>query len=125
MSSRATIDDSFSPSVLLVRLDAIGDALATTPLVAALSSAGIPVDLVLSHANFDALSKRASRNRFAAPFALRSASKDRHAIETFARQIRANRYSHTLVATEDAGGYELARLVGSPVRTGFTNGWGK
>ena len=126
MSSRATIDDAFSPSVLLIRLDAIGDALALTPLLEALRAASIPVDLVLRNANVDAFSSRAARTRFVAPFALRSRSSENlAAIAAFSAQIRANRYTHTLVATEDPGGYELARRVGSPVRVGFTNGWGK
>ena len=126
MSSRATIDDAFSPSVLLIRLDAIGDALALAPLLEALRAASIPVDLVLRDANVDALSSRAARARLVAPFALRSRTPDNlAAIAAFAERIRENRYTHTLVATEDPGGYELARCIGSPVRVGFTNGWGK
>ena len=40
-----------SASVLIIRLDAIGDALALTPLLAALRRRALPVDLVLRRAN--------------------------------------------------------------------------
>ena len=126
MSSRSTIDGSSSPSVLLIRLDAIGDALALTPLLAAFRGAAIPVDIVLRKGNFDAFSAAAVRERFVAPFALRSSTREnRNAIAGFAGELHENAYTHTLVATEDAGGYELAKLVGSPHRIGFVNGWGK
>lgn len=112
--------------MLLIRLDAIGDALALTPLLAALRARDIPVDIVLRDSNYAALSPRAARGRFTAPFAQRSQTRDnRRAIETFGDRLRANGYTHTLVATEDPGGYLLARRVASPVRAGFVNGWGK
>ena len=126
MSSRATIDHTISPSVLLIRLDAIGDALALTPLLHAFREAGIPVDLVLRESNFDAFSAAAARERFVAPFALRLRARENgERIAGFGRVLRENAYTHTLVATEDRSGYELAREVGSTVRAGFTNGWGK
>lgn len=112
--------------MLLIRLDAIGDALALTPLLEAFARASIPVDLVLQNANLHALSGAASRNRFTAPFALRSRSRENlRTIAAFADRIRSNSYTHTIVATEDPGGYELARHVDSPIRIGFTNGWEK
>ena len=127
MSSRATIPDSSSPSVLLIRLDAIGDALALTPLLAAFRSAGIPVDLVLRSGNRDAFSDLAARTRFIAPFAMRSmTAANKEAIRRFADgQVRSNGYTHVLVATEDPGGYYLARYLGARNRVGFVNGWGK
>ena len=42
----AAVMPQTSPSVLVIRLDAIGDALALTPLLAALRERAIPVDLV-------------------------------------------------------------------------------
>ena len=112
--------------MLLIRLDAIGDALALTPLLAAFRSANIPADLVLRSGNLDAFSAAAARERFVAPFALRSDTPgNRRAIADFAARLRPNGYTHTLVATEDPGGYLLARFVGSPHRIGFVNGWGK
>lgn len=115
-----------SPSVLLVRLDALGDALALAPLLAAFRDRGIPVDLVLRQNNAEAFSTAAVRRRVTAPFVLRSdTTENRAAIATFAEDLRANAYSHVLVATEDPGGYRLAGAVGAPVRVGFVNGWGK
>jgi ADP-heptose:LPS heptosyltransferase len=115
-----------SPSVLLIRLDAIGDALALTPLLAELAGHKIPVDLVLTDSNAGVFSPRAARSVFVAPFALRSSTRaNLRAIAEFGSELRARGYSNVLVATEDPGGYRLARVVGAPSRTGFANGWGK
>jgi ADP-heptose:LPS heptosyltransferase len=115
-----------SPSVLVIRLDAIGDALALTPLLAALRARAIPVDLVMRAVNAEIFSSRAARAIYVAPFTLRSSTlANRRAIWQFGARLRTNAYSDTLVATEDPGGYRLARTIGSPDRTGFVNGWGK
>ena len=115
-----------SPSVLIIRLDAIGDALALTPLLAALRAKAIPVDIVLRPVNASAFSSRAARKIYEAPFALRSDARDNlAAITTFGAELRNNAYTHVFVATEDPGGYRLARAVGAPNRIGFVNGWGK
>ncbi len=115
-----------SPSVLVIRLDAIGDALALTPLLAALRERSIPVDLVLRGVNAHIFSSRAARAVYIAPFALRSTtSENRRAIDEFATRLQPNKYTHVLVATEDPGGYRLAHAIGAPVRVGFINGWGK
>ena len=115
-----------SPSVLVIRLDAIGDALALTPLLAALRERAIPVDLVMRALNAEIFSSRAARSIYVAPFTLRSSTlANRRAIRQFGARLRANDYSDTLVATEDPGGYRLARAVGSQHRVGFVNGWGK
>ena len=115
-----------SPSVLLIRLDGIGDALALAPLLAALRARDIPVDAVLSAQNVDAFAPSALRERWAAPFAQRDSSRaNLDAIATFGRELSERGYSHALVATEDPGGYRLARACGAPRRIGFANGWGK
>ena len=115
-----------SPSVLVIRLDAIGDALALAPLLAALRERAIPVDLVMRAVNAEIFSSRAARAVYVAPFTLRSSTlANRRAIWQFGARLRANAYSDTLVATEDPGGYRLARAVGSAHRVGFVNGWGK
>jgi ADP-heptose:LPS heptosyltransferase len=115
-----------SPSVLVIRLDAIGDALALTPLLAALRERAIPVDLVLRAANAEIFSSRAARRIYVAPFALRSSTQSNlREIRQFGTRLRENGYSDTLIATEDPGGYRLARAVASPHRVGFVNGWGK
>ena len=100
-----------SPSVLLVRLDAIGDALAMTPLIAALRERGIPVSAVLRPANAHAFAERALDEVFIDS-------------PNLARDLRG-RFTHALVATEDARGYRLAYDAHIPMRTGFENGWGK
>ena len=115
-----------SPSILVIRLDAIGDALALTPLLAALRERAIPVDLVLRGANAEIFSSRAAREVYVAPFALRSSTPaNLREIRAFGTRLRQNAYTDTLVATEDPGGYRLARAVGSPHRVGFVNGLGK
>ena len=115
-----------SPSVLIIRLDAIGDALALTPLLAAFAQRGIPVDVALRPINASIFSSRAARRTIAADFDLRSGTAaNRSAIAALGRDLGATHYSHALVATEDPGGYRLARASGAPVRVGFTNGWGK
>lgn len=97
-----------SPRVLIVRLDAIGDALALTPLLQALGERAIPADLLLSARNAQAFSTRAARSVFIDPAA-----------------VPHGAYTHVLVATEDASGYRIAKAVGAAVRVGFANGWGK
>jgi ADP-heptose:LPS heptosyltransferase len=115
-----------SPSVLVIRLDAIGDALALTPLLAELRARTIPVDLVLGANNGGLFSAAAARRVFTSPFALRSSDADNLAlIERFGSELAARGYTHAIVATEDPGGYRLARAVRAPVRIGFFNGWGK
>jgi len=115
-----------SPSVLIIRLDAIGDALALTPLLAALRAKAIPVDIVLRPINAHVFSRRAARTIYQEPFELRSDTHDNlAAIAAFGAELRKNEYTHVLVATEDPGGYRLAHAIGAPERIGFVNGWGK
>jgi ADP-heptose:LPS heptosyltransferase len=115
-----------SPSVLIIRLDAIGDALALTPLLASLSRHAVPVDLVLCEANAGIFTARAARSIVTAAFEQRSSARSNlMAIERLGRELRQREYSHVFVATEDPGGYRLAGSVGAPVRLGFADPWGK
>jgi ADP-heptose:LPS heptosyltransferase len=115
-----------SPSVLIIRLDAIGDALALTPLLAALRDEAIPVDVVLGRGNAGIYASRAVRRTVTGDFKLRSSDRATiDAIESLGHELQAQRYSHVLVATEDPGGYRLARATRAPVRVGFTHVWGK
>ena len=115
-----------SPSVLIIRLDAIGDALALTPLLAAFRRRALPVDLVMTRANADVFTPLAARRILAAEIELRSSARSNLAsIERLGAELRLNRYSHVLVATEDSAGYRLAAATGAPVRIGFLNAWGK
>jgi len=122
----AAVMPQTSPSVLVIRLDAIGDALALTPLLAGLQKRAIPVDIVLRAVNAEVFSPRAVRAAYVAPFVLRSSTaENRQAIAAFGARMRKNAYTHVLVATEDPGGYRLARAIAAPQRIGFVNGWGK
>ncbi|MGB6061510.1 MAG: hypothetical protein WBG27_07405, partial [Candidatus Aquilonibacter sp.] len=90
-----------SPSVLVIRLDAIGDALALTPLLAALRERAIPVDLVLQDVNAKIFSSRATRAVYVAPFTLRSSTpENRRSIAEFGAFLRRSAYTDVLVATE-------------------------
>ena len=116
-----------SPSVLVIRLDAIGDALALTPLLAALGERGVLVDLVLRPENAGIFSRRAARHAIVASD-VRQRSDDaanRAAVASLGSTLRGNGYTHVLVATEDPAGYRLAGAAGAAVRAGFTNGLGK
>jgi len=116
---------SSSPSALVVRLDAIGDALAVTPMIAALREGGIPVAAVLRPTNADVFSRRALDERYVATFPQRNDSAaNRSAIARFAADLRGH-YTHGLIATEDVTGYRLAYDARIPLRIGFENGWGK
>jgi ADP-heptose:LPS heptosyltransferase len=115
-----------SPSVLVIRLDGIGDALALTPLLAAFASDGIPVDLVLREGNAGLFTTRAVRRVDVASWRLRSNDEsDVAAMRELASTLAQRGYTHALVATEDPSGYRLARASGVPQRAGFENGWGK
>jgi ADP-heptose:LPS heptosyltransferase len=115
-----------SPSVLIIRLDAIGDALALTPLLAAFRRRALPVDVVLRPANAAVFAPSAARSIVTAEFELRSnARSNLRAIERLGRELGEREYSHVLVATEDPGGYRLAGAIGAPTRLGFADPWGK
>lgn len=114
-----------SPSVLLVRLDAIGDALAMTPLVEALRERDIPVSAVLRPVNAHAFAKGTFAETIVANFRQRDESaENRRLIAAAAGELRG-RFTHALIATEDPAGYRLAYAAGIRNRIGFENGWGK
>lgn len=115
-----------SPSALVIRLDAIGDALALVPLLAALRANAIPVDVVLCAGNARILSPQGLRSIVVADFDLRSSRPaNLAAIERFGHRLALRGYSHALVATEDPSGYRLALATNAPARIGFSNAWGK
>jgi ADP-heptose:LPS heptosyltransferase len=115
-----------SPSVLIIRLDGIGDALALTPLLAAFRRNETPVDLVLSETNAGVFTSRALRRTIVGNVLLRCSSRTNlAAIARLGAELCANKYSHVLVATEDPAGYRLAGAVGAPNRIGFVDPIGK
>jgi ADP-heptose:LPS heptosyltransferase len=103
-----------SPSVLLVRLDAIGDALTLVPAVAALRHHGFRIGAVLRSVNAGVFSQRALDrvHLYDNPHEL-------------IPEIETERYSAALIPTEKPEGYRVARRARIPIRVGFENGWGK
>lgn len=97
----------------IVRLDAIGDALALVPLLVSLRRTGARIGVVLSGANAGVFSRNAVDRVHVGASA-----------ETI-REIARERYGYALIATEDAAGYRLAAAARVPIRIGFENGWGK
>jgi ADP-heptose:LPS heptosyltransferase len=115
-----------SPSVLVIRLDAIGDALALVPALASLRQRAIPFDVVLTPANADVFARSAARRTFVADFALRcSTPANLRAIERLGADLARCDYTHVIVATEDAGGYRLAAATNASARIGFADPWTK
>jgi ADP-heptose:LPS heptosyltransferase len=109
--------------VLLVRSDGIGDALALTPLVAALRDAGHTLGAVLSTRNRDVFAP----GTFERVHVLERIPWPRHGStpETYGRALadaRSGRYDVALIASEEPEAYRFARAAGIPVRVGFTNG---
>jgi ADP-heptose:LPS heptosyltransferase len=105
-----------SPSVLLVRLDAIGDALTLVPALAALRHYGFRIGAVLRPVNAGVFSRRALDR-------VHLCDADR--IASVVDDVAAQRYGAALIPTEKPDGYRIARLAGIPKRIGFENGWGK
>ncbi len=111
--------------ILLVRLDGIGDALACTPLIAALRSAGHELGVALTQRNAAVF----ARATFAWTHVLRRnpwpahghAAGDVAATVTAADAIG---YDLALVASEEPDAYVLARRCAKR-SVGFINGWEK
>ncbi len=109
--------------ILLVRGDGIGDALALTPLLAALRAAGHDVGCVLSTRNAGVFSRAALDARHV----LERYPWPRHGSTPQSRaaalaEARARGYEIALIASEEPEAYEFARDAGIGVRVGFTNG---
>ena len=111
--------------ILLVRLDGIGDALACTPLVAALRDAGHQLGVALSQRNAAIF----ARETFAWTHVLERTPwpGHGHAHRDVAATIEAAAsigYDVALVASEEPDAYALAQRCASE-RVGFINGWEK
>lgn len=101
--------------MLIVRLDAIGDALTVVPLIAALRARGARIGVVLRDVNAQAYAPAAyDRLHLAGGSPLDLGS-----------EIRAAQYDYALIATEKPEAYRLAYRARIPHRIGFENGWGK
>lgn len=99
--------------MLIVRLDAIGDALTTVPLLAALRRAGYSTGAVLRPVNAGVFAERALDRVHVVT--------DRVPMD----EIREARYDFALIPTEKPLAYRIARDARIPTRIGFENGWGK
>jgi len=125
--SRSTPSTTYPPiaDILIIRFDGIGDAVVLAPLIVGLRAAGHRLDILLSEQNRDVFAPGVFDETFSAP---RSAWKTRNVRRDFATllaRLRARRYDHALIATEETSAYRLARAADIPNRRGFENGWGK
>ena len=112
--------------VLLVRQDGIGDALACSPLIAALREAGHELGVVLGTRNREAFASQAFAHvhvigRIPWPAHGSLPQSRRAALD----DVRALRYDVALVASEEVDAYAFARDAGIATRVGFINGWEK
>jgi ADP-heptose:LPS heptosyltransferase len=112
--------------IVVIRVDAIGDALVTTPLIAALSENGHDVGVVLSDANAGIFHEHA----ITWTHVLERIPWPRHGstAESYARtlaELRDGTYDIALIASEEPEAYAIARKAGIPQRIGFHNGWQK
>ncbi len=111
--------------ILVVRLDGIGDALACTPLIAALRSAGHELGIALTQRNAAVF----ARATFAWTHVLRRRSWPAHGhapsdVETTVTAAQLIGYDLALVASEEPDAYVLARRSAKR-SVGFINGWEK
>jgi ADP-heptose:LPS heptosyltransferase len=104
-----------SPSVLLVRLDAVGDALTLVPVIAALRRRNLRIGAVLRPANAEIFSKRA----------LDRVHVINGSADEVVSQVRAEHYAAAIIPTEKPDGYRIPYRARIPQRIGFQNGWGK
>ncbi|MBC5815742.1 MAG: hypothetical protein GIW97_04290 [Candidatus Eremiobacteraeota bacterium] len=111
---------------MLVRVDGIGDALACTPLIAALRDAGHSVSAVLTTRNAEIFAPRT----FERVHVLERIPWPKHGYtqqtwEPALADAKVAHYDIALVASEEPQAYTFARLAGIPQRVGFHNGWQK
>jgi ADP-heptose:LPS heptosyltransferase len=111
--------------ILIVRLDGIGDALACTPLIAALGSAGHQLGVALTRRNAAVFARSSfvwthvlERNPWPAHG---HAKKD---VDATIASASAIDYDLALVASEEPDAYLLAHRCAKR-RVGFVNGWEK
>jgi ADP-heptose:LPS heptosyltransferase len=107
-----------APRFLLVRLDGIGDALASVPALEGLMRAypDARVGAVCSSMNAALFSQRVERVHVF----------DRGAaVARLSPELRGAAYTHALVATEEVAGYQIARAAGARRRAGFWHGFDK
>jgi len=112
--------------IVVIRVDAIGDALVTTPLLSALRANGHSLGIVLTNANTGIFDERA----FSWQHVLDRIAWPRHGstVASHARtlaEMRGVQYDVALIASEEPEAYRIAREASIPARIGFQNGWQK
>ena len=112
--------------VLLVRADGIGDALACTPLIAALRDAGHTVGAILGPNNRAIFARRT----FSAVHVLERIAWPRHGSTPESRssalaQVKGAGYDVALVASEELDAFAFAKDTGIARRVGYHNGFEK
>jgi len=115
-STLVDLGDEMEPiqKLLVIRLDGLGDALATVPLLEGLARAqpSARISVVCSSKNAGVFApERVVRLRADGP--------------GFADELRSVRYDAAIVATEEVAGYHLARASGAARRIGFWHGLDK
>ena len=111
--------------ILLVRLDGIGDALACTPLIAALRDAGHELGVALTRRNAAIFARGTFRwTHVLARNPWPAHGHDPADVEQLLGRAREIGYEVALVASEEPDAYEMARKA-APHTVGFTNGWEK
>lgn len=107
-------------------MDGIGDALAMTPLIAALRDAGHELGVVLGTGNRDAFVPDAFARVHVLeriPWPLHGSTRETY--ERALGEAAAVHYDAALIASEEPEAFRLARAAGITRRIGFTNGWEK
>lgn len=107
-------------------MDGIGDALACTPLIAALRDAGHTLSAVLTTQNADIFAIRTfERVHVLERIPWPKHGYTQHTWEPALAQAKAANYDIAVVASEEPQAYTFAKLAGIRQRVGFHNGWQK
>lgn len=102
-------------SILLVRLDGVGDAALCIPALEGMRR-------TFPAASFGAVCSVANAPLFSGNVEHVHVYTEDLAVAEFGAQLQAQRYTRAIVATEEVAGYKLARLSGAPLRAGFWHG---
>jgi ADP-heptose:LPS heptosyltransferase len=87
--------------------------------------AGHRLDALLSERNRDVFAPGVFDATFSVPWNAWKTRDVKRDFATLLPRLRARRYDHALIATEEISAYRLAYAANIPNRRGFENGWGK
>ena len=102
-------------SILLVRLDGVGDAALCIPALEGLRRA-------FPGASFGAICSRANATVFSTRVGQVHVLDAAQPVSSLRDELLAQRYTRALIATEEVAGYQLGRLSRAPARAGFWHG---